>query len=112
MVRHPNIVDIFGELVGRQLVFTIQCREVERMDWIVIECGFVSVDYRIVPVDPHCPMIVRDGKGQDLPMKLLFALYSFVELDDGPHGNSHTVSVLSIGDVKRCNSTLHFAREL
>ena len=44
-------------------------------------------------------------------MKLLFALYSFSELDDTLHSNSHTASAPSIGDVKRCSTTIHFASE-
>lgn len=44
-------------------------------------------------------------------MKLLFALYSSVKLDDAPYSNSHAVSVLSISNVKRCSTALHFARE-
>jgi hypothetical protein len=44
-------------------------------------------------------------------VELLFALDKSEELDAAPHGNSYTVSVLSVGDVKRCNATLHFARE-
>src|SRR5690349_19266286 len=105
------MVDIFGEFIGRPLILTIQCLEVERMDGVAVECGFVFLDHGVMTVNPHRPVIVRDRKGEDLPMKLLFALYSFVELDDTSHGNSHTVSVLSIGDVKRCSTALHFARE-
>jgi hypothetical protein len=42
-------------------------------------------------------------------MKLLFALYSFIELDDTSDGKSHTVSVLSVGDIKSRGAALHLA---
>ena len=44
-------------------------------------------------------------------MKLLFSLYSFVELNHAPHGNCHAVSVLPVRDIKRCSTILHFAYE-
>ena len=34
--------------------------------------GFVSVDYGIMAVDSHSPVIVRDRKGENLPVELFF----------------------------------------
>lgn len=44
-------------------------------------------------------------------MDLPLPLDKSEELDDAPHGKSHAVSVLSVGDVKHCSTALHFARE-
>ncbi len=74
-----------------------------------IECGFVFLDDGVMAVNPHRAMIMQDRKGKDLSVKLLLVLHSFVELDDTSHGQSHTVSVLSICDVKCCGTALHFA---
>ena len=59
MSRHPYVVDVFGELVCRPLLFTIQCCEAELMDMISIEGGPLTVDHRIMTVDSHRPVIVR-----------------------------------------------------
>jgi len=42
-------------------------------------------------------------------MQLLFPFDKSEELDDAPHRKSHTVSVLSVGDIKRCSTALYFA---
>ena len=81
------------------------------MDRVAVKESFASIDHRIVTVNPHRAVVVRDREGKDLPMKLLLALYSSTELDDAPYSNSHAVSVLSISDVKRCSTALYFARE-
>lgn len=47
-------------------------------------------------VDPHRAIIVRDRKGKNFPVKLLFALYSFIELDNTSYSVSYTISILSI----------------
>jgi hypothetical protein len=44
-------------------------------------------------------------------MQLLFPLNKTEELDDAFYSKSYTVSVLSIGDVKRCCIALHFIRK-
>ena len=54
---------------------------------------------------------MRDWKGKDLPMKLFLALHRFVELNDTSHGNSHTVSVLSVGNIESRGVALHLACE-
>ena len=108
MGGHPNLVDIWSGLIGRPLVSSVQCHEAKLMDGVAVERRLLSKDYRIKSVDPHGAVVVRDSEGEDLSMQLFFALYSFVELDDAPHRNRHAVSVLSVGDIKRCNATLHF----
>jgi hypothetical protein len=63
--RHPYIVDIFGEFACRPFLFAIQFREVECADRMAVEGGIVSVDYRVVAVDPHCC-----GDARTLPLSV------------------------------------------
>ena len=44
-------------------------------------------------------------------MELPLPLDKLEVLDDAPYGKSHAVSVLSVCDIKRCSTALHFARE-
>jgi len=78
---------------------------------VAIEDSFAFIDQSVVIIDSHRIVIVRNRKDEDFSMKLLFALYSSIELDDAPYDNSYAMSVLSISDVKRCSIALHFARE-
>ncbi len=105
LTRHPYVVDILGEFVRRPLFFTIG--EIEFTNRVTIEGSLVPLNQGVVAIDSHGGMIVRDRKGEDFLVKLFLALYSFVELDDTSHDNSHAVSVLSIDDVKRCSIALH-----
>ena len=82
MSRHPYVVDIFGELVCRPFLFAILASEVERFDEVAVEGGLFSVDHRIMTVDFHCPVIVRDKESEDLSMKLFFALHKSEEFDN------------------------------
>ena len=54
-------------------------------------------------------MIVRDRKGEDFTVELFVTFHSFVEFDNTSYGNSHTVSVLSVCDIKGCGTALHLA---
>lgn len=49
-------------------------------------------------------MIVRDGKGEDLLVKLFLAPYNSQKFDKSSYGDVHTVRVLPVGDVK-CGGT-------
>ena len=75
----------FGELVCCPLFLAIQCCEVKRMDPVAVEGGFVSVNYRVVAVNSHCPVIVRDREDEYLPVKLIFMLHKFEESNNTPH---------------------------
>src|ERR1700712_5301040 len=44
-------------------------------------------------------------------MKLVFALYKPEEFDYTPHRHCHAMSILSVGDIKCCSTTLCFAGE-
>jgi len=56
-------------------------------------------------------MVVQNRKGENLPIKLLFAFYNFIKLDDAPYNNSYTVNVLSINVIKRYSTALYFVRK-
>lgn len=42
---------------------------------MAVECSLVSLYYGVVSVNPHGPVIVRDGKHEDLAVQLFLALY-------------------------------------
>lgn len=94
------------KFVGRPLVFTVLAGKIIFLDRVTVEGGVVSIDHSVVTVDSNRTVIVRDRKGPDLPVQLSLPPHSFVELDNGPYGKRHAVSVLSVGDVKCGSATL------
>jgi hypothetical protein len=48
------------EFVCRPLLFAIQCCKVEHVNRVMVVSSVLSIDYRIVAVDPHRSMIMRD----------------------------------------------------
>ena len=52
---------------------------------------------------------MRDGEGEDLPMKLHLTTNEPIELDDSSHRKRHAVGVLSVRDIERCSTALHLA---
>ncbi len=81
------------------------------MDWIPIEGCLVPFDYGVMAIDSHGDMIVRDGKGEDLPVKLFLAFYRSKKFDKSSYGDGHAVRVLAVGDVQRCRAALDLAGE-
>lgn len=59
MNGYPYIVDVLREFVGRPFLLAVQCREVERVDGMAVECSLVSFDHGIMTVNSHRPMIMR-----------------------------------------------------
>ena len=108
--RHPYVVDILGELVCRPFLFAILASEVECFDGVAVEGGLFSIDHRIMAVNPHCPVVVRDGEGEDFPVKLLFAFHKSEEFNRTSYCKCYAVSILSIGDIESRSAALHFAR--
>ena len=51
---------------------------------VVIEFGFVSINYKIIAIDSHYLVIIRDREGEDFLVKLFFVLYKFKEFDITP----------------------------
>lgn len=107
--RHPYIVDVLRKLIRCPLFLAFRrCKE-ELMDGVTTEGGIISFDNRIVTVDSHRSIIVRDRKGEDLPVQLFLAVYRFIKLYDTSHGYSHAMSVLSVSDIKCRSIALDFA---
>lgn len=80
--------------------------EVEQFDGVAVEGGLFPVDHRIMTVDSHCPVIVRDGESEDLLMKLFFALHKSEEFDNTSYRQVHAVSILSVHNIKRRGAAL------
>lgn len=66
------------------------------MDGVAVEGGFFFLDDSVMAIDSHRSVIMWKGK------KLFLAFHSFVEFDNTIYGNSHTVSVLLVGNVDIC----------
>ena len=76
---------------------------------MTIKNYLVPVDNEVMTVNPNSPMIVRDRKDKDLPVKFFLPLHKFKEFDDYSHGNSHTVGILSVSNIKCLLPTFDFA---
>jgi len=109
--RHPSIVHVLGEFVGGPLLLAVLFCEAELADWMAIECSLVSFDHGVMAVDPHRPVVVRDGKGEDLPVQLFLALHRPKKFDKSSYGDGHAVRVLAVGDVQRCRAAFYLAGE-
>ena len=53
MKRHPDIVDVLREFVGRPFVLAVEGGEVECMDGVAIEGGVIFLDDSVMTVDSH-----------------------------------------------------------
>src|SRR4051794_8982336 len=94
--RHPGVIDALGKLVRSPFLFTIKCGKVECMNGMAVERGLFILDHGIMTINPYRSVVMRDGKSQDLPMKLFLAPH---EPYTGPRllePKSHTVRILSI----------------
>ena len=60
--RHISIVHVLGELVSCPLFFTIG--EIEFTNRVTIEGSLVPFNHRVMAIDSHSGMIMRDGKGE------------------------------------------------
>jgi hypothetical protein len=63
-------------------MFTILNYKVEYFNKIIIKDSIFSVDYRLIALDPHYLIIVRDKEGEDFLVKLLFTLYKSKEFNN------------------------------
>jgi hypothetical protein len=84
----------------------ILASKVERFNGVAVEGGLFSVDHRIMTIDSHCPVIVRDRESEDLSMKLFFALHKSKEFDNTSHRQGHAMSILSVRNIKRRGAAL------
>ncbi len=78
---------------------------------MAIEGSLVPFDHEVMVVDPHQPVIVRDGKGENLLVKLFLALYRSKKFDKSSYDDDHAVRVLAIDDVQRCRVAFNLAGE-
>jgi len=98
--RHPYVVDVLREFVGRPFVFAIEVCDVETTDQIAVEGSLVFLNNSIMAVYSHPAMIMRDRKSKDFLVKLFLTLYISEKFDNSSYGNSHTMSVLPVRNVK------------
>lgn len=55
---------------------------------MAVEYSLVSLDYGVVSVNPHGPVIVQDGKHEDLAVQLFLALYRLEKYDECSEGDA------------------------
>ena len=103
------IIDILSEFIGGLLFFTIG--EIELTNRVTIEGSLIPLDHRVIAVDPHRPVIVRNRKGEDLPVQLFLALYRPKKFDKSSYGDGYTVRVLAISNIESGSAVLYFAGE-
>ena len=60
MSWHPYVVDVLCKLVCCPFLFAILASEAEFLDGVAVIGSILSVNYRIVAVYPHCPIIMQD----------------------------------------------------
>ena len=109
--RHISIVHVLGEFVSCPFLLTIQCREVKCVDRMAIEGSLIAFDHGVVSVDSDRPMIMRNRKGEDLPIQLFLALHRPKKFDKSSYGDGHTVRILAIGNVESGSAAFHLAGE-
>lgn len=78
---------------------------------MAIEGSLVFFNYGVMSVDPHQPVVVRDRKGEDLPVQLFLAPYKSKKFDKSSQGDGHAMRVLAIGNVESRGAALHLAGE-
>lgn len=109
MLRHPRTINILSEFIRCPFLFAFELDEAKLANWMTEVGGLFPIDYWIMAIDPHCPMVVRDGERQDLSVYFFLTLSKSEKLDNGPDCKSHAVSILPICDVKSRSATLYFA---
>lgn len=78
---------------------------------MTIEGDLIFLDDSVMAIDSHRPVIVRDRKRKNFPVKLFFALHSSVKFDDTSYRASYTVSILSIRYIESRGVALDLACE-
>ena len=77
---HAYVVYIFDKLIYRPFFFAILASEVERFDGVVVEGGYFFLNYRIMTVDSHCLVIVRDRESENLSINFFLRFASVKSL--------------------------------
>ena len=104
-----SIVHVLGELVSCSLFFTVG--EIEFTNGVTVEGSLVPFNHRVMVIDSHSGMIMRNGKGEDLPIQLFLALHRPKKLDKSSNSDGHAMSILAIGNVESGSAALHLAGE-
>jgi len=99
--------DIYSNTISRPFLFIVLFSVIEFTNRVAVEGSLISLNKSVIVIDPYYTIIVRDRKGEDFSVKLLFALYSSVELDNTSYGASYTISILSICNFKSRGVVLH-----
>lgn len=62
MHRIVDVVNVRREYVSRPLIFTLLVRDVKLFNGVTVDGGLVSIDDRVVAVDPDSLLVMRNGK--------------------------------------------------
>ena len=73
---------------------------------MTIESSLIFLDNSVMAIDSHRPVIVRDRKGKNFPVKLFFTLYISIKFDSTSYRASYTVSILSIRYIESRSAAL------
>jgi hypothetical protein len=65
MRQHLSIVDVFGELICCPFLFAIQFCKAKLTDRVAVKSSLRPVDYRVMTVNPYCPVVMRDRESKD-----------------------------------------------
>jgi hypothetical protein len=60
--RTIDVINVRREYISRPLIFTLLVRDVKLFNSVTIDGGLVSIDDRVVAVDPHSLLVMRNGK--------------------------------------------------
>jgi hypothetical protein len=84
--------------------------EVRLADGVTIKGSVFCLDYRVVAIDSHRSVVVRDRESKNVPVEFFLALYEPEKLNDGSDCESHAMNILSVCGIKCCSTALYFAR--
>jgi hypothetical protein len=82
------VVNIFGEFVCRPFLLAVQCLEAELVDRVTVISCVLSFNHRVVAVDSHCSVVMRDQKGKDFPVQFHLMTNESEELHNSSYGES------------------------
>ena len=76
---------------------------------MAIERSLFSLNHGVMAVDSSGPVVVREGKGEDLPVQLFLALHRPKKFDKSSYGDGYTMRVLAIDNVESRGAALYLA---
>lgn len=66
----------------------------------MIDRSLVSINNRIVTIDPYSLIVIRNGKRKDPSIKFILSGNLIVQINDLLNSNTRAISILSISDIK------------